>query len=307
MLGLRAPFDWFTLKRSLGRGLQDRVGPTRARAARRPEVEPLDARLLLSGVPTPDHVVVVMEENHAYSEIIGSADAPYINTLAGRGALFTQSFAIEHPSQPNYLDIFSGSNQGITNDSAVTQPFATPNLGASLIQAGLTFGGYAEGLPSVGSTAVSSGDYVARHNPSVDWQGAPANAIPAADNQPFTAFPSDFSTLPKVSFVIPNLQHDMHDGSIAMGDTWLKDNLDSYVQWAQTHNSLLIVTFDEPAGRDPVSSTPIATILAGASVARIVNAQPATLYSLLRLVEDIYGLPYLGAEAAAPKIEGIWQ
>src|SRR4051794_6138516 len=100
MLGLHSPFARSTPRHRLGRGRQDRVGPSRARAARRPELEPLDARLMLSGVPTPDHVVFVVEENHAYSEIIGSANAPYINSLAGRGALFTKSFAIEHPSQP---------------------------------------------------------------------------------------------------------------------------------------------------------------------------------------------------------------
>ena len=304
MLGLHAPFDWFTSKACLGRGLQDRVGPSRARAAWRPAVEPLDARLLLSGVPTPDHVVVVMEENHAYSEIIGSANAPYINTLAGRAAVFTKSFAITHPSEPNYLDIFSGANQGITDDSAVTQPFATPNLGASLIQAGLTFGGYAEGLPSVGSTAISSGNYVARHNPYVDWQGAPANAIPAADNQPFTAFPSDFSTLPTVSFVIPNLQDDMHDGSIAMGDTWLKANLDSYVQWAQTHNSLLIVTFDED---DSSESNQVLTLFAGPMVVPGSYSESINHFSVLRTVEDMYGLPYAGASATATPITDVWR
>ena len=65
----------------------------------------------------PAHIVVVIDENHSYSEIIGSSDAPYINSLATEGALFTQSFAVAHPSQPNYLALFSGSTHGITNDS----------------------------------------------------------------------------------------------------------------------------------------------------------------------------------------------
>jgi len=68
-------------------------------------------------VPTPAHVVVVIEENHGYSQIIGSPQAPYINTLATQGALFTKSYALTHPSQPNYLGLFSGSTQGITDDS----------------------------------------------------------------------------------------------------------------------------------------------------------------------------------------------
>jgi hypothetical protein len=260
--------------------------------------------LLLSGVPRPDHVVIVMEENHSYSEIIGSPDAPYINALAGQSASFTSSFAIEHPSEPNYLDIFSGSNQGITDDRAVTQPFATPNLGASLIQAGLTFSGYAQGLPSVGSTVFTSGDYAGRHNPWVDWQGASANAIPAADNQPFTNFPSDFSTLPTVSFVVPDLQHDMHDGTIASADTWLKDNLNSYIQWAQTHNSLFILTFDED---DTGHSNQITTLFDGPMVVPGSYGETINHFSVLRTVEDMYGLPAAGASATAAPITDVWR
>ena len=56
-----------------------------------------------NGVPSPDHVVIVIEENHSYSEIIGSSAAPYINSVAAQGALFTQSHATTHPSQPNYV------------------------------------------------------------------------------------------------------------------------------------------------------------------------------------------------------------
>lgn len=83
-----------------------------------------------NGVPRPDHVVIVIEENHSYSEIIGSPAAPYINSLAAQGALFTQSYAITHPSQPNYLDLFSGFNQGVTNDSC-PHYFTTDNLGCT--------------------------------------------------------------------------------------------------------------------------------------------------------------------------------
>src|SRR5690242_2771827 len=101
-------------------------------------------------LPLPAHVVIVMEENHSYSEIIGSSQAPYINTLASEGALFTSSYAVAHPSEPNYLAIFSGSTQGVTSD-ACPLTFNTSNLGYELIVRGKTFTGYSEGLPSVGS------------------------------------------------------------------------------------------------------------------------------------------------------------
>src|SRR6266849_9675607 len=101
------------------------------------------------GIIPPDHVVVVMEENHSFSSIIGSSSAPYINSLAQQGALFTQSFGVEHPSQPNYLDLFSGSNQGIT-DYSCPHTFSTVNLASELAAAGLTFTGFSEDLPSAG-------------------------------------------------------------------------------------------------------------------------------------------------------------
>src|SRR3954462_13320654 len=67
--------------------------------------------------PVPDHVVIVIEENHGYTQIIGSPSAQYINSLATGGALMTQSFAITHPSQPNYIALYAGSTYGITDDS----------------------------------------------------------------------------------------------------------------------------------------------------------------------------------------------
>src|SRR5262245_18728080 len=94
---------------------------------------------------------MVIEENKAYSQIIGSANAPYINSLAQQGALMTSSYGIEHPSQPNYLDLFSGSNQGVTDNShPASAPFTTPNLGAQVRTAGYSFIGYSESLPFAG-------------------------------------------------------------------------------------------------------------------------------------------------------------
>ena len=90
-------------------------------------------------LPMPDHIVIVIMENHGYDQIIGSSNAPYINSLANdpHGALFTNSHGLTHPSQPNYLMLYSGSNQGVTNDNLPANlPFLTLNLGASLINAG---------------------------------------------------------------------------------------------------------------------------------------------------------------------------
>ena len=186
--------------------------------------------------------VIVIEENHSYDQVIGSTAAPYINSLANQGALMTSMSAVTHPSQPNYLALFSGSTQAVTTDTPPKTPFAAENLGSELIAAGKSFGGYSESMPSVGYTGTSAAGilYARKHNPWSDFSN-----VPAANNMPLTSFATDFSTLPTVSVVIPNQVHDMRSASVAAGDTWLRANLDPYVEWARTNNSLLIVTFDE--------------------------------------------------------------
>jgi hypothetical protein len=263
-------------------------------------------------LPRPDHVVIVIEENKSYSEIIGNPSAPYINSLASQGASFTSSFAVTHPSQPNYLALFSGSTQGVTDDvvPALGSPYSTPNLGAELLAKGFTFGGYSETLPSVGSTdgtagTAISGTYQRKHNPWVNWQGTGANQLPLAINMPYAGyFPADFTQLPTISIVVPNQLHDMHDGTVAQGDAWLQSNLDGYIQWAQTHNSLFILTFDED---DFTPANQIATILVGPMVKPGQVGDVINHYTLLRTLEDLYGLEHAGAAATATPISSSWQ
>jgi hypothetical protein len=250
-----------------------------------------------NGVPRPDHVVIVIFENTSAGSIIGNSQAPYFNQLANSGADFTNAHAVTHPSEPNYLDLFSGSNQGVTDDSC-PHTFSTANEGAQLIAAGLTFTGYSEDLPSAGSTVCTSGNYARKHNPWVNFSN-----VPAADNQPFSAFPTDFTQLPTVSWVVPNLCNDMHDCSIPTGDTWLQTHLDAYVQWAKTHNSVLITTFDE---NDGSTGNQIATIFNGQPVKTGSYSENINHYSVLRTIEDMYGLPYAGSAASATSITDAW-
>src|SRR6266853_588359 len=121
-------------------------------------------------LPRPDHVIIVIEENKAYKQIVGNMAAPYINTLANNGALFTQSFAIAHPSQPNYLALFSGTTHGVTDDRCPLS-FSGDNLAAALRRKGLSFAIYSESMPSIGFTGCLNGSYYRKHNPVVNWQG----------------------------------------------------------------------------------------------------------------------------------------
>jgi hypothetical protein len=248
-------------------------------------------------VPRPDHVVIAVFENKKANSIFGNSQAPYINSLANAGAKFTQSFAIEHPSEPNYLDLFSGSNQGVTDDSC-PHTFSTANEGAQLVTAGLSFTGYSEDLPSPGSTVCTSGNYARKHNPWVNFTN-----VPASSNQPFSAFPTDFTQLPTVSWVVPNLCNDMHDCTVATGDTWLQTHLDAYAQWSTTHNSLLIVTFDEDDGS---GGNNIATLFYGQPVKQGTYTEHINHFNVLRTVEDMYNLPSAGAASTATPITDSW-
>jgi acid phosphatase len=221
-----------------------------------------------------------------------------MNTLAAQGALFTQSHAVEHPSEPNYLDLFSGGNQGVTDDSC-PHTFATPNLASELLAANLTFGGYSEDLPGVSSSVCSSGNYARKHSPWVNFSNVPTSA-----NLPFSKFPSDYSQLPTVSFVIPSLAHDMHDGTPAQADAWLKQNIAPYAQWAQTHNSLLIVTWD---GDDDSSANLIPTFFVGSMVKPGRYDESINHFNVLRTLEDLYGLPHAGQSANVQPIKDVWK
>ncbi|BDH03950.1 alkaline phosphatase family protein [Streptomyces seoulensis] len=253
-----------------------------------------------AAVPTPDHTVVVVFENHAYSQVIGSSSAPYINSLRTGGASLTESYAETHPSQPNYFALFSGSTQGITDDSCYTPGFSSaPNLASELIGAGKSWASYNETLPSQGSTTCGSGDYARKHNP---WFGF--SNVPTSSAKTFTQFPTDYSTLPQVSFVVPNLCSDMHDCSVSTGDTWLKNKLGAYATWAKTHNSLLVVTFDED---NRLSGNRVPTVLYGQRVTPgATSSTTYNHYDLLRTLEDMHGLPHAGNAASAGDITGIW-
>lgn len=176
----------------------------------------------LQAQPRPDHVVIVIFENKALDRVIGNPEAPNINALAAAQASIvnapgdpTGSHAVRHPSQPNYLELFSGDNQGVVQDGlpgtpaepgSSAPPFNTPNLAANLRARGFSFAIYSEDLPSVGftgehaTTVPGQDQYERKHNPTVNWQSddAPAdNHLPPALNQPF--FPLAWRTRHRLS------------------------------------------------------------------------------------------------------------
>ncbi len=244
--------------------------------------------LIASAPHKYDHIVVVIEENHGFQgattgsfpRIIGSNDAPFINSLAQGGRLFTDARAVTHPSQPNYLALFSGSTQGVTDNKK--HVFNVPNLATQLVDAGLSFTGFAEhGSPS-------------KHNP---WESFSNAAHMGKDMK---SFPSDFNQLPTVSFVVPNLDHDMHDGTVAEADKWLKDNIGPYADWAKTHNSLLIVLTDED---DFHQDNHIPVMVYGDGISPSQSSQPINTIGVLHGIEKQFALPFLGDNAAPANLD----
>jgi acid phosphatase len=236
------------------------------------------------GVPMPGHVVVAVMENHSFAQIVEAGKAPFIQGLAERGAVFTRSYAVTHPSEPNYFALFAGSTMGVADDGPYL--FDKPTLAGALQRAGRSFTGYIEtGSPR-------------RHNP---WESFAESRGVERD---LAGFPTDFSALPTVAFVIPNLDDDMHDGSVEDGSAWLGDHLGAYADWCAAHGSVLVVTFDEDDSR---GSNRIPTIVLGAGVRPGSYDERIDHYSVLRTIEAMYGLTPLAESAAREPIRDIWQ
>ena len=309
-----------------------------------------------SDLPKYDHIVIIVEENKDYDEVRNEKLAPYINrVLRAEGANFTQMYGEEHHSQGNYFWLFSGFNQNVGFEDVVPDstnnpnyPFSAPNMASELIAKGYTFCGYAESLPYIGcDTTVtytkikkkgvvidSIGLYGRKHVPWISFSN-----VPDSLNKRFADFPkdtADFKNLPTVSFVIPNLDHDMHNGpdsiSVPLGDDWLYANIDPYYQWAKKNNSLLIITFDEnddhrhiknltnPNPKDTIPDTllpqtvldtikdktiynkdyenRVVTIFAGAHIKKgdYAEGKGMTHVNILRTIEAIYGLSKAGKQ-----------
>lgn len=282
----------------------------------------LSKSLTAQTLPKYDHVIFVLEENSNYTEVIGASYAPTFNALAKASytANFSNAHAITHPSEPNYLALFSGSEQGVTADltgPAPGAPFNDCNLGASLLRAGYTFIGYSETQPSVGWYAGDNGNYVTKHCPWINWLvsvGDNKDSIP--DNLDVPMFPlntyfpdsTNYSKLPTVAWVIPNSVDDAHDPStrstaIANADSWLKTNIMPLIRWAVTHNSLVITIFDED---DFTSVNNMPCFFSGANIVAGTYTTSYNHYDVLRTVEDMYSLPLCGSSSTAKDITGVW-
>jgi phosphatidylinositol-3-phosphatase len=213
-----------------------------------------------SGSAQFSHVLVLVEENHSYSSVIGNANMPYLNNLASTYGLATQYYADAHPSLPNYFELTVGEGTSITllDGDSYSGTVTQDNVVRALTAAGKTWKCYAEALPSTGYLGGDTGEYVRRHNPFTYLSDVQNSSSQAANIVQFPQFASDLAngTLPNYSFIVPDLNNDAHecpagmstctdDQKLAQADLWLSTNIDPLIKSSVFQNSLLVVVFDE--------------------------------------------------------------
>ncbi len=253
-------------------------------------------------VPGFRHVWLVVMENKTYDQIVGKPDAAFLNELIATGGLATKFQAVAHPSQPNYLALFSGSLQGISDDKP--HDLTAPTIADQLEAAHKTWHVYAENVPpgcSQAPTATNgpdgSGKYARKHEPAISFtsiSGDPARCANIVDFSGFDPAAAEFE------LIVPNLCHDMHDCSVAVGDDWLRGFLPRITDSAAYRdNGVLVVTWDEGAdGTNPPNR--IATIVSGPLVTPGTRSDvPHSHYSLLRTIQDGFGLDCLAESCSA--------
>ena len=280
------------------------ANPPGGHAAEKPASTPVSSPTATpsssGNVPAYDHIFWVMEENQKYSDIVGSASAPYINgTLIPKGSLATDDSAITHPSVNNYLGDMSGQTYSNIDDSCTPSNRSCStnawSLFAGLQASGKTWATYEESMPSACYPSYQSGEYVERHDPAPYFNQIRDNASWCAQDKPYTSLVTDLrstATTPNFAFITPNLRDDMHDGTVSQADTWLKDNLPTVFDspaW-KTQRSLLILTEDENDGTAG-NLVPLLFISSDGSVpAGHRDGTAYTQYDTLRTIEDSLGV-----------------
>jgi hypothetical protein len=240
------------------------------------------------------HVVWVLMENEDYARVIGSASAPYINSLARTYGLATNYAAVSHPSLPNYIALTSGSTRGITDDGnppshrlAVNSIFSQMNGNWKALE---------ESMPSNCSSR-DSGLYAVRHNPVMYFTSLAAQC--ATNDIPLGATPDISSAF---TLVTPNLCSDMHDCGIAAGNKWLSTFIPKLLASPQYRagSTVIFVVWDENSSGAAGNRVPAVVVSPWTKSTR--SSAAFTHYSVLRTTEELLGVPLIGGAQQAPSM-----
>jgi phospholipase C len=257
--------------------------------------------------PPVGHIFVIVLENHEYGDVIGNSDLPYLNELARRYGVASASYAVAHPSLPNYLALTGGDTFGITSDC--THCFVNaPNLVDQVEAAGKSWKAYMEDMPRPCFLG-NHGRYAQKHDPFIYYDDIRTDPSRCDRIVPFAAFVDDLTAqkLPDFAWITPDQCDDMHSCSAAHGDKWLKTWVPRILDSpAWQDGGVLFVTYDEGttdagccggAGGGHIATLVISPLVDPGAI----SATPTNHYGLLRTIEDAWGLPYLGGAAdAAP-------
>jgi phosphatidylinositol-3-phosphatase len=261
------------------------------------------------------HVIWIWMENHSFSDIIGKkSQAPYINSLAAACGLATNYHNTTHLSLPNYLSATSGLAQGqlpILSFVDCGPSFICRTSATSIFGQGESWKTYGESMPS-NCDKSSSGGYSVSHNPAAYYTSLSGCA---SRDVPYSRFAADLAgnALPAFSFIVPNLNDDMHNGTISQGDAWLARNLPPILasRQYQAGTTAVFVTWDEGSGGYPVEDCDNTTTTSNSCHVATIVISPSTPrgtrsgaffdhYSLLGTTEAILGLPRLGQASSSP-------
>jgi acid phosphatase len=254
--------------------------------------------------PTFSHVILLVEENHSYSDVIGSSAMPYLNSLASQYGLATQYFANGHPSIPNYLMLTTGQME--TFDDNFAGAISDDNVVRELVKAGKSWKAYEESIPTPGYLGGDVASYVRRHNPFSYLSDVQSDPSQAANIVPFSQFSSDLSsnTLPQFPFISPDVNDDAHNGTLAAADSRLQSNIAPLLASSTFQNSgLLIITFDESEDTDlDHGGGHVATVIISSRSKMMYQSQAEYQHqSTLRLVLAASGVnQFPGLAASAP-------
>lgn len=259
----------------------------------------------VAALPTPaaSHVVVLVMENAESSSVLGSSSAPYVNSLVSRYGLASRSYAITHPSLPNYLALTSGSTQGVESDCTDCH-FAATSLVDQLEAAGISWKAYLEGVPGPCFRGAEADGYAKKHNPFIYYDDIARSPARCQRLVGFGALAADLRSarLATFSWITPNLCDDGHDCSLRTADRFLARTLPLLIRELGPHG-LLVLTWDEGSTdrgccSGAASGGRVLTLVVGPDVRRGARyGSPVDHYGVLATIEQALGLPPLRGAA----------
>jgi hypothetical protein len=254
---------------------------------------------------TARRVIHIVFENADYEDALSQK---VFARLARSGVLFTRSFGVTHPSQPNYIAMVAGSRLGVSMNGEVN--LDSRHLGDLLEEKGLTWAVYAEDFPGNCFLGMSRGKYVRRHVPFLSFRNVSGDPARCERVRTGDRFFKDYGTgkLPEYSLFVPNLDQDGHDTGPKRASEWFEGRFAGVLNDAVfLKDTLFLITYDE--SEKYLGPNHILTFLFGANARPGLEVrEPVNHYTFLRMIEEIFGLGSLNQnDLKARSLPGLWQ